>query len=405
MKRILCSTVLVLLFAAPAGATYVNFELSYRFDATSGVYYILQCFDARTGVLLLSESPVQPNVEYRLRIPRENHDKILCTVKAAGGPTVGIWRIYPKRYYQGCGGKIKADLPSDPGTCGDGAITGVEACDTSGNKGCTPGSATPRCCRCEYCGCATAADCPQITAPPCGYGRCSPQERPVFSVTCYDCGICLYPYRCVADPACADAAENPVETKEAAVCTDRDAVHGALGPGQAGIYFTSGLGVQVANPGSSLVVNGEPLPGPAEPDQAYVMGGVVVGIQEAPPPHLGFWLTGPGNVWSEAEDWLAEDGAVDLDGQGNSPCLAGFLEGVLARVRRLRPLERVNLEMPGEAVHRATARSGEVNRLQEGFFASPSLTVRTDRETLELVLEERLTIRQAMREGRITVTR
>lgn len=403
-RMLLAFLVLATVMASEARGTYVRLEFTFEFGALPpGVEYRLQCIDATTGVIVYTELPLVPGQKYRYNAPQANHDKLLCIVHVNGGPTVGVWRIHPKRYYQGCSEPVTADLPSDTGKCGDGAVSGIEACDVTGNAGCAAGSSKPRCCKCEYCGCAQDADCPPVTSPPCGYGRCAPTERPVITPACYPCGICIYPYRCHADPTCVEGA-NPTATGEAALPVDDAAVHAALAPGQAGTLYPGEAAYQVANAGAALSVNGVLVP--ALPGSACALAeGGVVGFLDTPLPDIRFWLAGPGAVRAAAEEWLAGEGAVELAGRGNRGCLGGVLEGVLDRVRELRGVELVNLLVAGDTVYAAKARNGDVRSLKEGYHGTPTLKVRTDRGTVEAVLEGELTVKQAIAAGRIVVRR
>jgi hypothetical protein len=407
MKRLASISVLILLLVLPATApaTYVSFDFTFRFDDSGGSDYFLECIDVHTGEILLKKSPIAANTEYTLTVPKADHDRIICIVKVFGGPTVGLWRIFPKQYYQGCGGDVSSSLPNDTGTCGDGVISGPEKCDTGGNVGCSPSSANPRCCSCDYCGCASDKDCPQVTGAQCGYGRCAPTERPVFSVSCYYCGTCIYGYRCVADPACA-GADNPVETAEAAFNIDREAVHGALPPGQTAVYFPRGVPVQVTYAAPSLIVNGELIPGPLEPGSVSILSdGTWVGILEADPAAARFYLMDPRVLEVVATEWRNSLNAVDMTGVENMAALKGFLRNVLRRVPGPLPMEMINLTVAGDGKYRARSALRNVSRVREGSFCAPTLTVRTDLETLEAIFEEKLTVTEAASRGLLIIRR
>ena len=88
---------------------------------------------------------------------------------------------------------------SSIGYCGDGKINGIEVCD--GNKGCK--KPTPVCKNCISCVCGSNEDCGESKPwyGPCGYGSCSDEEKPMWTIKCVY-GVCMPSYTCVTDPEC-----------------------------------------------------------------------------------------------------------------------------------------------------------------------------------------------------------
>jgi hypothetical protein len=149
-------------------------------------------------------------------------------------------------------------LPPANGFCGDGNISGAEACDTKNNAGCDPTSSAPVCLSgCLSCGCGCDAHCPQPSPStgPCGYGTCASTERPHWRGVC-SWGACISTYRCVADPDCI-AKECEAQEESQQVCSD-----GCTGTDQL-CYYGQATGCWYCMTPEEVT---DPCASPAQPD-------------------------------------------------------------------------------------------------------------------------------------------
>lgn len=419
----------ILLSMVPAiNAKYIEIDFEFYYNTAPSWGYTLKCVDAYTGVIVLIKTNVQPGQEYSAWIPKDEHDKILCWIEAAAGPTIHKWRIYPKRYYQGGGFSATMTLPDAErvGKCGDGKVTGIEKCDTANNEGCVASSAKPKCCRCEYCGCGSDKDCPRITGAQCGYGKCSEEERPVFTPTCYDCGICIYPYKCVSDPTCKKEEKVEVPKKPENYEVHVDSYDGAasceLKEGDTETYIINDKSYSVevisisetAAGGEGSVkfrINGEITDELKDGETDILEDGTLIGIKDIlttgkdiQKSLVQFYIVDGDVLKARTFEFLYGEEFEEFTGEENLETIKDLYNANLQRIPFVASLfrnERINLYIGGDMNFSFITEDGRIETIAKGQLGDPTVNIYTDVETVEELLEGEMTFTEALKEGKI----
>ncbi|RLI76631.1 hypothetical protein DRO97_00205 [Archaeoglobales archaeon] len=418
MKRLTFILSILLIFSIfPVSAKYIEAKFEFEFQKAPTLGYTLKCIDAYTGVIVYVKTDIKPNQEYSFSVSKD-HKKILCLVSIPGGPVIYKARIYPPKYYQGGGFSTTVTLPDADkvGKCGDGKVSGIEKCDIVNNKGCIAGSPTPKCCRCEYCGCGSDKDCPKVTGTRCGYGRCSPQEIPVFRAVCYDCGICIYPYRCFKDPRCKEVETK--SNKSEVYSFHIDSYHGTISDkireGETKLYsvYNSTYLVKTSVLNDSLVefeINQETTK-INKGKIAILSDGTLIGVEEVieglqpQANYIKFYLVSGDVLRADISDFCVSEKFEEFKGEENIETIRELYNTNLHKIPIIASLfsdERVNLYVEGDTVFSFITKNGRIESISEKEMKDQTVNIYTDVETMEEILEGKIDFIEAIKSGKI----